>query len=185
MSARSAAQAARRGALLLGGLNQPISASEIQSLRERFTVDSERARAHELPDYYATKEPPGPARLAEMLEESALYSEQLQRISGNVMLGLVVLFAFVFLGIALASVPLVERDTGMVLARIFLASMVFVLSADVLGAWREHWAAAHDIRQIRNRLMVADRAGYPLPDVLLASTPRSRALRKVPRSSTT
>jgi hypothetical protein len=47
VSARSAAQAARRGALLLGGFNQPLSPSEIQSLRERFTVTSERARMRE------------------------------------------------------------------------------------------------------------------------------------------
>jgi hypothetical protein len=33
----SAAQAARRAAVLLGGLSQPLSPSEIQSLRERFT----------------------------------------------------------------------------------------------------------------------------------------------------
>jgi hypothetical protein len=44
--------------------------------------------------------------------------------------------------------------------------MVFILSADVLGAWRLHRTAAEDIKQIRNRLMVADRADYPLPDVL-------------------
>jgi hypothetical protein len=37
VSARSAAQAARRGALLLGGLNQPLSPSEIQSLRGLFS----------------------------------------------------------------------------------------------------------------------------------------------------
>ncbi len=97
VSARSAAQAARRGAMLLGGLNQPLSATEIQSLRGRFTVTSEQARKCEKSDYYATNEPPGPARLAEMLEESALYSEHLQRISANVMLGLVVLFALPFL----------------------------------------------------------------------------------------
>jgi hypothetical protein len=35
VSANSAAQAARRAALLLGGLNQPLSPSEIQNLRER------------------------------------------------------------------------------------------------------------------------------------------------------
>jgi cyanate permease len=40
---RSAAQAARRGALLLGGLNEPLSAGEIEALRERFTVSGLKA----------------------------------------------------------------------------------------------------------------------------------------------
>jgi len=182
VSARSAAQAARRGALLLGGFNQPLSPSEIQSLRERFTVTSERARACEKADYYATKEPPGPARLAEMIEESALYSEHLQRKSGHVMLGIVLFFGLLFLVIALVSIPTIERDTGMVIARVILALMVFVLSADVIGAWRLHRAAAEEIKQIRNRLMVADRAGYPMPDVLLAFVDYNSAVEGCPES---
>ncbi len=182
VSANSAAQAARRGALLLGGLNEPLSPSEIQSLRERFKVTSDRAHAFEKADYYATKEPPGPARLAEMIEESALYSEHLQRKSGYVMLGILLFFAVLFLTIALISIPIVERDTGMVLARVILAVMVFVLSADVLGAWRMHRAAAEEIKQIRNRLMVADRANYPMPDVLLAFADYNSAVEGSPES---
>jgi hypothetical protein len=182
VSANSAAQAARRGALLLGGLNQPLSPSEVQSLRQRFTVKSELARACEKADYYATREPPGPARLAEMIEESALFSEHLQRVSGNVMLAILLFFAAVSLVIALVSIPMMERDTGMVVARVILALMVFVLSADVLGALRLHRAAAEQIKQIRNRLMVADRGSYPMPDVLLAfvdATNRAATPRKV------
>lgn len=181
-SARSAAQAARRGALLLGGLHQSLSPSEIQSLRERFTVTSERARSCEKNDYYATKEPHGPTRMAEMIEESALYSEHLQRKSAQVMLGILLLFAVLFLIIALVTIPTIERDTGMVIARVILALMVFVLSADVLGAWRLHRAAADEIKQIRNRLMVADRAGYPMPDVLLAFADYNSAVEGCPES---
>jgi hypothetical protein len=177
-----AAQAARRGALLLGGLSQPLSPREIQSLRDRFTVNSERARECEKADYYATKEPPGSPRLAEMIEESALYSEYLQRKSGHVMLSLLALFALVFLCIALIGIPMIERDTGMVAARVILALMVFILSADVLGAWRLHRAAAEEIKQIRNRLMTADRSGYPMPDVLLAFTDYNSAVEGSPES---
>lgn len=182
VAARSAAQAARRGALLLGGLRQPLSPSEIQSLRERFTVTSERASECEKADYYATNEPLGPARLAEMIEESALYSEHLQRKSAQVILGILLLFAFLFLIIALVSIPSVDRDTGMVATRVILALMVFVLSADVLGAFRRHRAAAEEIKQIRNRLMVADRANYPMPDVLLAFADYNAAVEGCPES---
>jgi hypothetical protein len=75
-----------------------------------------------------------------------------------------------------------ERDTGMVVARVILALMVFVLSADVLGALRLHRAAAEQIKQIRNRLMVADRGGYPMPDVLLASVDYNSAVEGAPES---
>lgn len=180
--ARSAAQSARRGALLLGGLHQALSPSEVQSLRERFTVTSERARECEKADYYATNEPHGPARMAEMIEESALYSEHLQRKSAQVMLGILLLFAALFLIIALVSIPTIQRDTGMVLARVILALMVFVLSADVIGAWRRHRAAAENIKQIRNRLMVADRSAYPMPDVLLAFADYNSAVEGCPES---
>jgi hypothetical protein len=92
------------------------------------------------------------------------------------------LFAIVFLVIALVSIPTIERDTGMIVARVILALMVFVLSADLLGAWRLHRAAAEDMKQIRNRLMVADRAGYPMPDVLLAFVDYNAAVEGCPES---
>jgi hypothetical protein len=70
----------------------------------------------------------------------------------------------------------------MVIARVILALMVFVLSADVLGSWRLHRAAAEEIKQIRNRLMVADRANYPMPDVLLAFADYNSAVEGCPES---
>jgi hypothetical protein len=164
---KSAGHAALRAALLLGGLDEELSPSEIESLRERFTITSARAQAAEKPDYYATTAPPGPMRLGEMIEESALYSELLQRKSADVMFGILIIFAAIVIVIALVSIPTVERDTGMVVARIVLSLMVFGLSADLFGAWRLHNDAAEQIKQIRNRLKIADRAGYPMPDVLL------------------
>jgi hypothetical protein len=181
-SARSAAQAALRGALLLGGLDQPLSAGAIQSLRERFTVSADLANANEKADYYATRLPPGPGRLAEMLEESALYSEHLQRISSYGMLGILLLFGLCFLVIALTTTPFVERDSVFIIIRLFLAMLVFVMSSDVLGAYRQHLTAAKEIREIRQRLSVADRDGYPLPDVLLAMTDYISAIERAPES---
>ena len=180
--ARAAARAARRGALLLGGLNAPLSASEVQSLRERFTVTEEQAKACEKDDYYATKLQPGAARLAEMLEESALYSEHLQRASGNIMLLVLLFFGLCFLIIAFAITPFVEHDTTFLVVRVFLAMLVFVMSADVLGAYRAHKTATEEIREIRQRLTNADKAGYPMPDVLLAFTDYNAAVESAPES---
>jgi hypothetical protein len=181
-TSRSAAQAARRGALLIGGLGELLSASELQSLRERFTVSADAAKSFEKADYYATTLPPSAGRLAEMLEESALYNEHLQRISANVMLCVLLFFTACFLAIALAMTPFVERDTTFIIIRVFLAVFVFVMSSDVIGAYRAHRSAAQDIKDVRQRLSTADKNGYPLPDVLLAMTDYNVAVEGAPES---
>ncbi|WP_461319747.1 hypothetical protein [Bradyrhizobium barranii] len=182
VSAQSAAQAARRGALLLGGLAQPLSPSEILSLRERFTVSAEEAARCENPDYYATKLPPGPGRLAEMIEESALYSGDLQRISARVMLFVMLIFVAGFFVIALLTTPFLERDTNFIVIRLFLATLVFAMSSDMVGAYQKHRTAAREIKDIRTRLSMADRNGYPLPDVLPWPI-TTRPLNRLPKAS--
>jgi hypothetical protein len=179
---RSASQAARRGALLLGGLDEPLSPGEVDALHERFTVSAAEAKAEEKADYYATTLPAGPPRLGEMLEESAFYSEQLQRISAFVMLSVLVVFAVVFVVIMFGITPYIGRDTEQALVRSFLALLVFGMSADVIGAYRAHRDAANDIRDIRQRLKTADAAGYPLADVLLAFADYSAAVESAPES---
>lgn len=179
---RRAAQAARRAALLLGGLKQPLSPGEVQALRECFTVSAAEAQKCEKEDYYATKLPPGPARLGEMLEEFAFYSEHLQRISANVMRAVLVIFAVVLLIIAFGIAPYVGHDTGETIVRVFLAMLAFGMSGDVIGAYRAHRGATSDIRDIRQRLITADAANYPLADVLLAFTDYNAAVESAPES---
>ena len=180
--ARSAAQGARRASVLIGGLGQGLSVSEIQSLRKRFTVKETEAEKGEKADYYATKLPPGAPRLAEMLEEFALYTEALQRISAKAMLVVLGFFILVFVGLTLAVTPFVDRDSFYVAMRVFLAMLVFAMSADVLGAYRLHRQAAEEVKDIRGRLMVADRAGYPFQDVLLLFTDYNTAVESAPES---
>jgi hypothetical protein len=117
-----------------------------------------------------------------MLEESALYSEHLQRISSYVMLGVLWFFLIVFFGIAFAATPFIEREAAFLVLRVFLALIVFVMSSDVLGAYQEHKSAAKEIRDIRQRLSVADANGYPFPDVLLAMTDYNAAVEGAPES---
>jgi hypothetical protein len=184
MRIRNAAQAARRGALLLGGLNEALSPGEIQGLRERFTVSAAEAQKCEKADFYATRLSPGPPRLGEMLEESAFYSEHLQRISAFVMLGVLVFFAIVFFLITFGITPYVGHDTGQAIVRVFLALLVFGMSADVVGAYRAHRDAAKDIRDIRQRLITADAAGYPIADVLFAFADYNAAVESAPEKQT-
>src|SRR5947199_8905723 len=86
-------------------------------LCESASVSAAEAQKCEKVDYYATTLPPGPARLGEMLEESAFYSEHLQRISTNVMLAVLVVFAVIFVIIAFGVTPYVGRNTGQTIVR--------------------------------------------------------------------
>ena len=98
------------------------------------------------------------------------------------MLGVLAIFGAIVVGIALLSIPTVGRNTGMLVARIVLSLMVFGLSADLFGAWRLHRDAAEQIKQIRNRLKIADRAGYPMPDVLLCFVDYNSSIENAPES---
>lgn len=179
---RDAAQAARRAAVLLGGLGKPLSASEISSLRDRLTVSESAARAAENPNYYATQLPSGSARLAEMIEESAFYSAELQDISAKAMMAIVVIFVLAFTGIAFAATPFVARDTTLIAYRIFLAVLVFGMSSDVLGALIAHRSAARTLQGIKARLKVARRDGFPLTDVMLITSDYNAAVESAPES---
>lgn len=181
-AARDAAQSARRATLLVGGLGRPLSAQALLALKEKLTVTEEEARKNETPNYYATRNPAGPGRLAEMIEESAFYSGKLQTISASVMLGVILLFAVIFASIAIFAAPVVARDTAMTGLRVFLAILVFVMSSDVLGAFRLHKSAAKAINEVRMRLVIAEGQGYPEADVLLAMVDYNAAVESTPES---
>ncbi|MFC0220185.1 hypothetical protein ACFFJ7_17495 [Pseudochelatococcus lubricantis] len=181
-AARDAAQSARRATLLVAGLDRPLSAHALLALKEKLTVTEEKARKNENPNYYATRNPAGPGRLAEMIEESAFYSGKLQTISANVMLGVILLFAVIFACIAIFAAPVVARDTAMTGLRVFLAILVFVMSSDVLGAYRLHKSAAKAINEVRMRLVTAEGQDYPEADVLLAMVDYNAAVESAPES---
>jgi hypothetical protein len=117
-----------------------------------------------------------------MLEESAFYSEQLQRMSAAVMLAVLAFFLILFVVITFVITPYVGHDTAQALVRVFLALLVFGMSGDVFGAYRAHRDAANDIRDIRQRLKTADAASYPLADVLLAFADYNAAAESAPES---
>ena len=178
--ARSAAQAARRAVLLVDGLGQTLSPSETQSLREKFTVSGEVAKSFEKADYYASEMEKGPGRLAEMLEESALYSQKLHATSSRMMLGIIVLFMVISSIVLISAFPFVTRETGFVIIRIFLSALVFVMSVDVIGGYKAHSAADREIGDVRQRLKVADRNDYPLADILMLMSDYNSAIEGAP-----
>ncbi len=180
-STRNAAHTARRAALLLDGLNKPLSAAAILSLQDRMSVSKQTAAKYVKSDYYASKLTPGPLRLAELIEESAFYSAPLQRASAKAMLAVIVVFAVVAAGLVLSKIPFVEHNTTLLLIRLILAAFVFAMSADVVGAYLAHKDAARRIEEVRARLMGFSDANFEA-DVLVAMSDYNAAVESAPES---
>lgn len=179
---REAAQTARRASLLSGAFAEEFSAYELSELRQRFTVTEAQAKAKENPEYYATQEVPGAHRLAEMLEESAFFTSDLQDFSSKVMGLILVTFVVVASGLALAVGIDLDRSSSITFVRIVLSGFVFALSSDVLGSFLKHRSTATRTKEIRNRLATLQQRDAPLIDVLLVMTDYNSAVEAAPES---
>lgn len=181
-SVRNAAETARRAALLSNALPEQISPSEILSLKGRLTITEARAAVYEKADYYASKLPIGPARLGEILEESTYYSKHLHKFSASVMSYMVLTYAVIFITAALCSVPFLSQSALLEAARVYLSVLIFILSADVFGAYLSHRSTARALEEIAHRLVASDRSGYPIADVMLAMVDYNSAIESAPES---
>lgn len=179
---REAAQTARRASLLSGAFAEKFSAYELSELRQRFTVTEVQAKAKENPEYYATQEKPGVHRLAEMLEESAFFTSDLQDFSSKVMGFILITFVVVAGGLALAVGIDLDRSSSITFVRIVLSCFVFALSSDVLGSFLKHRSAAMRTKEIRNRLATLQQRDAPLIDVLLVMTDYNSVVEAAPES---
>lgn len=177
---RLAGERARRATLVMQGLGKRISADEIFDLKSAFRVTPEVARLHEDGDYFATKAPSGYRRLAEMLEESAFWTETLQAMSAKAMGAFFSVLLAAGVVTILAAVPFADSSAMMVGVRILLAMLVFALSSDVLMAMRAHAQAAREIKDIRTRLRTSGRNGYDEVDVLFLMSEYNAAVEAAP-----
>lgn len=164
---RAAFGRARRASLIMGGLGQSVSRAELLAIGETFSVTPEQAKAFEDPDYFASKAGPGRQRLGEMLQESAFWTSRLQAESAKVMwtafIGSIVLAGIAFtVVVALGSQTVVEQ-----IARVVIAILALLLSADILGSAVAHGSAATFIDRIVTRLADAEGRNYPEADLLL------------------
>ncbi len=179
---RTAAQTARRASLLSGALGETFSPFEVAELRQRFTVTEAEATAKENPDYYASQKTAGSERLAEMVEESAFFTADLQDFSSKVMGVIFVLFIVLAVAVGLSVGPDLDRSGSMTLIRIILAIFVFIMSSDMLGAFQKHRSAAAQAKAIRSRLATLQHRSAPLADVLLVMTDYNAVVEAAPES---
>jgi hypothetical protein len=175
---RGAGDQARRLLLIVHGFEEEVA--ELGVIQTAFTASVAKLSAMAIEEYFATVAPAGAGRAAEMIDESAFFTMDTQRRSGELML-LVLFFALVTVGLAwFAFAPRLDGSVRVITARVLLAFAVFLLSSDVLGAAFAHLRAAASMEAIRYRLSAARARRYPQGDVLQAMADYNAAVEGPP-----
>jgi uncharacterized membrane protein len=178
--ARSQAERARRATLIMDGLGPFLSPAELVSLEARFSATPQEGAKHEDPAYYAASAPPGPPRLAEMLEETAFWSCQLFRHSANRTWILFAVFTACLLLFLFASIPFVGMQQVLGGVRVACAMLMLLVSADVIGRASAYSKASHDLELIGLRLEKAKATGCKLSDILMILCDYNSAVESAP-----
>lgn len=179
-SHRTAGDQARRVVLLSSGLGEQFSAEQRLRIFDKFTVSILGTPLVRDEAYFASRAAPGYRRLAELIEESAYWTRDLQQTSATILQGalgiIVALMAFaLWLGI-----PTLPSDASVSLARVLVAILVFMLSSDVVGAIFAHREATSLIGEILQRTETAAARGYQQADVLLLMSDYNATVESAP-----
>lgn len=166
-NSRGQAERARRATLLMGGLGENISPSELSDLAINFSVSRASGLALEDPNYYASRAPVGSQRLAEMLEEAAFFSADLMQRSAQIAITVFIVYLVVGLALLLGAVPFVPLERFQGLVRVFCALTTLAASSDVLGAALSYYGSSRVLNKIVPRLEVLRAASFPRADLLM------------------
>lgn len=175
---RAAGDQARRLLLVIRGLDEDVA--ELSVIQAGFAAPVSQLPPMSVEDYFATTAPAGTTRVSEMVDESAFFTADLQRRSGEFML-LALFFGLVAVVVAwLAFAPRLDGSVHVIAARVLLAFGVFLLSSDVLGAAFAHLRSASSMDSIRLRLSAARDRPRPLGDILQAMVDYNAAVESAP-----
>ncbi len=177
---RGFAERVRKATLLSKGLGHSLSNKERRSIRAAYPGDEERAKALVDRNYYASKANPSPRRLAEMLEESAFWSEYLLRrcsvITWLRFVGFVAATIVIFAGVAGY-----YSGGGMADAvRVLLAVLSVLISREFFGAAMAYTVAASTASSIVERLQSLQSDDDILPDLMLILGDYNSAVESAP-----
>lgn len=181
-AARANAERARRATLIMGGLGKPISHTELHQIKESMSASEKSAARLADPDYYASMSAVGPQRLAEMLEEAAYWTSNLQKISETVMSGAFVAVLLVAGASFLALIPAATPDNAMMITRIFLSVLVFSVGSDMLLTAISYRETHKVLEKIMYRIDAAKARGYPETDLLMLLCDYNAAVEATPLS---
>lgn len=177
---RSAGDLARRVVLLGSGLGDTLSAEQQLRIFDAFSVSIEGRPLVREEGYFASRAAPGPRRLAEMIEESAFWTADLQRTSAAALRwslagGCGVLALHVW-----TTLPGMAADAQISMARVLVAILVFLVSSDVVGAALSHQEAARAIGEIQGRVEATAARDHPAGDILLLMADYNSAVETAP-----
>jgi len=177
---RDAGEQARRVVLISSGLGVSLSPEQRLRIFDKFKVSVTNRRLVREEDYFASRTIPSHRRLAELVEESAYWTRDLQRASasalGWLLLGVTILIA----GVIVICAPSITSEANLSIARVLIAFLVFLLSSDVVGAMLGYREAALAIDDILQRVETAAARGYPPADVLLLASDYNAAVEGAP-----
>lgn len=151
------AEEARRYAVLMNGLGlqeEPIGAIDL-----RMTIGSRvenRAQEMEDSDYYATRAPAGPARLRDILVESAFWSKHLYCKAADRSFTVLAISVAGVIVLLLSTSALKGNPQDIVVSRIVILFLLFLIGIDELGQaleWRHAGVAVANLDRDLARLV--------------------------------
>lgn len=177
---RSAGDLARRVVLLGSGLGDTLSPEQRLRVFDAFTVPIEGRPLIREEGYFSSRAASGPRRLAEMIEESAFWTADLQRSSAAALRWLLAAGCACLALYAWITLPGMPHDAQISFARVLVAILVFLVSSDVVGAALSHQESARAIGEILRRVEAAAARDHPASDVLLLMADYNSAVETAP-----
>lgn len=167
-SKKSSAEKGRRAVVLAHGLGKPIEGKELSDLLTSFTVPADKGAKWADPDYYDSKDEPGPGRLAGMVQESAFWSRCLYEHSAKMSWLFFSLFSLVSVGFLFAIVAVPSTEWRMKLAQVSCLIVSLLLARDHVGRALSYSSASREANSIDDRIEGLLKGGARIEDVLLA-----------------
>lgn len=177
---RSAGDQARRVALLTSGLGARFSAEQRLRIFDALTVPLRGRPLTREEEHFASRLPHGYRRLAEMIEESAYWSLQLQRASKSVVQAVLAAIVLLLAGSFWLGILTLPVDASVSVARVLVVILVFLMSSDVLGTALAYGKAITTIDDILQRAETAAARDYPERDILLLMADYNAAIENAP-----
>ncbi len=179
-ASRGHAERLRRTTMLVGGLGFRMAGAELLELARDGKASQAEAKRLIDPDYFASGKPPGVPRFVEMLEESAIWTRNLAKIAAQEAWLLFGGFFLIMVLALLAAAAIMSASEWQLAARIVMAILVSLLSADFLGSAISFAGARRAAQRVVDRLQLYKGAAPSLEAVMLIFGDYNSAVESMP-----
>lgn len=177
---RAVGDQARRIVLIASGLGEHFSAEQRLRIFDKFTVSVVDKPLVREEGYFASRAVPGYRRLAELIEESAYWTRDLQQASATALQWGLISIGLLMSGALWMGLPSMSANSSVSLARVLVVLLVFLLTSDVIGTIFAHREASSIIGEILQRVEIAAARGYPPADVMLLMSDYNATVESAP-----